>query len=348
MIKADAYGHGAVRVAQSLVGAGAKVLGVSLIEEAVELRQAGINIPLLVFGLNDSQGIGGLEQFQLTPVISDFEGLLALRNLKTKKPFEIHLKFNTGMNRLGFDLFEIEKVITELRQNSCLVVSGICTHLLNGEDVADPKGYTAHQMREFAKLKKYFPEPKVISHALNSAGLIGYSFHQKRLVEDGWSWPLGSRVGLALYGVHPEMNPRIPLEEVMSVKTKLGLIRKVKAGSAISYGATFKTQRDSLIGVIPQGYADGLRRSFSNQGEVLIAGTRVPIVGTVCMDLTIVDLTDLAKSGVTPHLNDEVVVIGAQGNEFIGLGEWARKLGTIPYEVMTSQGVRMFRTYLDH
>ncbi len=331
VVKADAYGHGAVPVSKALIKAGAEILGVAFLSEAIELRESGINSPIIVFF--DSDITEEVFRYNITPVISSLKIAKRLSSVAEKqgKQLTVHLNFDTGMGRMGIDFQKAEETIGEILSLKGLRIEGIMTHFSEA-DLSD-KSFATVQLQRFDKLRKWFAEKGLtpLCHVANSAAVLNLPEAYMDAV----------RPGILLYGVSPCGNSMG--KPVMTVKTEIIEIRRVRSGTPISYGRTYITRRESTIGVLPVGYADGLFRSISNRSEVLVRGKRVPVVGRVCMDLTMVDLTDLADAEV----GDEVVVIGSQGNECITADELAMNAGTISYEILTSLGSKNRRTYIE-
>ncbi len=347
MVKANGYGHGALVITRALEEFGAKQVGVNLLEEGIELRNGGIRLPILTFGSFERSQVEILRQFDLTPVVHCMDQLTALDALG-RQNMKIHLKFNTGMNRLGFDENEIPNVLKFLKSRSWLQVEGVATHLLQGEDALHSDGHTARQIRRFHQIQEALSAhlSPTYFHSLNSAALINYGSSQKDLDQTGWRGELGSRPGLSLYGIHPNLKTKIELLPVMQVKSRLVAIREVRRGEVVSYGGTWSPPSDALIGVVGIGYSDGFRRALSNRASMLFRGRRVPVVGTVCMGLTLIDLTSM-KSGSKMELFEEVVVIGQQGPECIRCEELADLADTIPYEILVGQSERLPRKILE-
>lgn len=336
MIKADAYGHGDVEVASALERHGPTTFGVVLVEEGVKLRRAGIQSPILIFGSFDADSSEATVNFNLTPVLSDWSHVRSFEHrLAEGDLFPVHLKFNTGMSRMGFEPTEAAMLAVYFAKQSRMRVAGICTHLQCGEDLGAPGGRTETQMAVFDELFAHFKTTHAVPHYLNSSGIIARP-----------PLKVGARPGIALYGVMPPTLDQIRahLLPVMNWKSTLSLVRNVRAGQTVSYGATWTAKRDSLIGVVPVGYGDGYARAFSNRGIMLYRGRRVPVVGIVCMDYTMIDLTDAAHGG-TPQIGDEVVLLGKQGSELLKVEELASLAGTIPYEILTRVSLRVPRLY---
>ncbi len=334
VVKANAYGHGAVAVSRALANEGAQMFGVATIEEGIELRRGGISFPILCFGGSLGAQVSDLLEYGLTPTIFNEESIRELNQQaqSLNQTLGVHLKVDTGMSRLGVLPSELAKMIELLTQSSALELKGVFTHLAQADETNEEP--TDAQIEKFQQVEQAVQSSSFsvpIYHLANSAALIDGKLEKTNMV----------RPGLALYGAYP--NPRfekkVQLKPVMSLKTQIVSIKSVPKGTAVSYGATFTTKRPSRIAVIPIGYADGYSRSLSNKGEVLVAGRRVPVIGRVCMDLTMIDLTDIPASSI----GDEVVLIGKQGNDSIRAEELAEKVGTIPYEIFCSLSSRVPR-----
>jgi len=357
VVKADAYGHGAIEVSKRLLKEGAAYLAVAFTSEAAVLRNAGISSPIIVlFGRDDIRDFFDL---QLIPVIYSIDTARALSreaNMR-KTAIKVHVKIDTGMGRLGLRDREI-KTVSEIPG---LAIEGVFSHFSEA-DLQD-RSFANHQLEKFRKTRTYLEKKlkrRLLSHMANSSAVLS--------CEDAYFDAV--RPGIVLYGysaIQPfsenqdyegqSKRQRTAKEEVldpgfrtlssalmpvMSVKTKILSLRNLPPGTPISYGRTFVTKRKSRIGVIPVGYADGYSRLFSNNAEVLVKGRRVPVVGRVCMDLTMIDVTGVkgVKEG------DEVVIIGVQGKEFITADELSGKINAIPYEILTSLGNRSRRIYV--
>jgi len=336
VVKAGAYGHGAPETARCLVQEGAAWLGVAFAPEAVELREAGIATPIIVFFDPDPDMVFA---HGLTPVVFDLKKAEALSREaeRRNRPLRIHVKVDTGMGRLGL-LGDAASGIRDIANLPALEIEGVMSHFADA-DLRDPS-FALSQISRFSKLKADLAAgglaPRVF-HIANSAAVLSRPEAHFDAV----------RPGLMLYGYSPLENDAtalhpVDLRPVMRVTTRLVSIRKVPADTSISYGRTWTTKRESVIGVLALGYADGFSRAFSNNGELLVRGKRAPIVGRVCMDLTMVDLTDIP--GVSE--SDEVVLIGRQGDEVISANDWAVRGGTIPYEILLSLGSRTKKTIM--
>lgn len=368
VIKANAYGHGDYPVAQALVEEGASVLAVCTVEEGLTLRAQGLKSRLMVMGpfTEDyfdaaqvrfpSSGIAALVANHLEPCISSLESLKQLAASGIR--MGIHLKFNTGMNRLGMSLDEGLKVKGLLAENPQLKVLSLMSHLIKGDDFYDlPNSFSQQQLQKFLALNfNYFQLPKEKLHVLNSDGLLSATLSQEKLQGEAegsqkassylklsaQSLPVGARVGIGLYGyTNVKHSLAQKLKPVMSLKTKIAQIHNIRAGDVVSYSGRFCADRPSTIAVLPIGYADGYPRILTNQSEVSIAGFRAKVVGTICMDYLMVDVSDLVgRCFLAPGV--EVELFG----ESIELTDLAAKAQTITYEMLTSISYRVPKRYL--
>lgn len=336
VVKASAYGHGAVPCARALERAGARWLGIALVEEGVALREAGLSARILVLnGLFPGQAEACLAH-DLTPVVYT---LAQLRELETvagerNERARAHLKIDTGMGRVGVPHAELGGFVAELKRFSHVEIEGLLTHLADA-DIAD-LAYSREQVACFRRAATMMEEagrPVRIRHFANSAATVRRLRGEAEMV----------RPGIMLYGVRPApgFDPEIPLRPVMRFVTETVFVKRVPAGTSISYGRTFVTKRESIIATLPVGYADGVPRLLSNRGEVLIRGRRLPIVGRVCMDLTMVDATGMADLDA----GEEAVLIGGQGDARIGAEEFATWAETIDYEILCGISDRVPRVY---
>ncbi len=360
MIKANAYGHGAVAVAKTMRAQGVQALGVALLEEAIELRENKIDGSILVFSTFAEASIRQIIQYQITPVLVNWAQLRAFarelqKDSSVQGAYPIHLKFNTGMNRLGFAVSEAREVREFIVGNPQLQLEGVATHLAQGDDAGVADGYSAMQMKMFSQVLASFQGLRFQAHGLNSSGLVSLAFaqnkvlgpQQKEFAKD-WVWPQGARPGLALYGLKPasQIHQVTELHPVLSWKSRVMQLQTVETGARVSYNGIWQAKQKSKIGVIPLGYADGFSRLLSNRHTVLCRGERVPIVGIVCMDYFMVDLTALEnKTGEVRH-GEEIVLLGRQGQAEISADELAEKMGTISYEVVTSITERVPRKHV--
>ena len=336
IVKANAYGHGAVECAQMLTRQGIRRFAVASLEEGIELRQAGISAPIVVLGALFEAQIADLVAHQLTPVVSDGRILPALAQAASShpSPYPIHLKIETGMGRLGFSPDELRPLLDSPLLQSALHVEGLMTHLADadGTDTA----FTERQLGAFHAILEQVRQRGLtvpLVHTANSAAIVRFPEAHFSLV----------RPGIMLYGYHtlPTSVPAPDLTPVLSLRSTIVQLRTIPRGGTVSYNGTFIATRPTRIAVLPIGYADGYSRRLSNRGSVLIQGRRAPIVGLVCMDMTMVDVTDIAPVQV----GETVTLIGQQGGASIWADEVADWIGTIPYEVLCGIGSRVPRLY---
>jgi len=357
MVKANAYGHGDVEIALKLQSLGVESLGVGLIEEGLLLRQMGVTCNLLVFGIFDSKAIEQIVKWKLTPVISLWQQIEALERsplLKDRERMPIHLKFDTGMHRLGFNVSDAQKLFDRLSKHPQLRVEGICTHLFKGDDAEDLHGQSFSQLAQFQEVEKVFARLDVISHSLNSAGTLNFHLLRtaQRALPHSISNSQGVRPGLLLYGLDPMNSSALSqsLKPVMSLRSHIVRYHRLRMGETVSYSATWKASRNSVVGVIPIGYADGYHRLLSNKAEVLVKGRRVPQIGNVCMDYIMVDVTGLmTEEEINNNIEVEVTLFGedSMGN-CLSANELAVKAQTIPWEILTSVGERVPRVFTEY
>lgn len=346
MIKSNGYGHSDLELARVCEKVGVSGVGVALLEEALGLRASGYRGTIFMYGPLPPAYVVHLLDHSVTPVIGQWPELEALAQLTRSRatPFSVHIKINTGMNRLGFAVEDVARLRDFLSQHNQLKLTGVCTHLACGDDAKDLRGVTHRQIQIFRVQLDYFAQWKPVIHIWNSPGWFSVqSASHVSDVEKSW----GVRPGLAIYGVQPLPNLNLPIKPVMSLVSKIVTLQRVKKGDSVSYGARWKADRDSLIGVVPIGYADGYSRAFSNKGVMLVDGKKVPIVGIVCMDYTMVDLTDVATPG-SQDLEKEVTILGSQGDQILSAEGLAQVINTIPYEIITSIGSRVPREFKDH
>ncbi|MFN3479957.1 MAG: alanine racemase [Thermodesulfovibrionales bacterium] len=337
VVKADAYGHGALEVSRRLLTEGVSYLAVAYLEEGVRLREGGINAPILA--LFERKEFSGLIDYNLIPVVHDMDMAerLSEEAIKRNVTIDVHVKIDTGMGRLGFKVDKAIDEIERIAKLGNLRVRGIMSHFSEA-DMAD-RDYAIMQIQEFIRIRNAINDKSngILCHIANSAAV----FSMKDSYLDA------VRPGLAIYGYSPFPDLRNDtivneLRPSMTVRTKILTMRRLSKGTPISYGRTFITRRDSLIAILPVGYADGFMRSLSNNADVLIKGKRATVVGRVCMDLTMVDVTGINDVSI----GDDVILMGRQGEEEITAWELAKRAGTIPYEITISLGSRSRRVYL--
>jgi len=343
VVKANAYGHGAQRVASALEQAGADVLACADIEEGVVLRQAGVRVPVLVFGALSVSDLDGLFEYSLTPTISTPGAAKAVHAAAVKRRSTIgyHLKIDTGMNRLGFRHDNLRWMLPEVLASDHLRLEGVFTHFASADE---PQSAVFNTQRE-----RFDEAYRVVSDFLNpaEAGLhpMKHASNSAALLRDSRVWYDAVRPGLLLYGiVPPPLASTIPLRPVMSLTSRVVAVKGIRPGEGVGYGCRFVAETPRTIAVIPAGYADGLDTRLCGRGHVLIRGRRVPIVGAVSMDMITVDVTDVGD--VQP--GDEVVLLGRQGEESwqqIDAREVAAAIGTIPWEIVCRLGTRIERHY---
>ncbi|MGE5816651.1 MAG: alanine racemase [Deltaproteobacteria bacterium] len=336
MVKANGYGHGASRIAEVLAAEGSDAFGVATVEEGIELRKAAVSAPILVIAGAYAEQLDLFMKNKLTPVVHDAESLARLDDSARKRGtiFKVHLKVDTGMGRIGFLSADLATWLPLLKHLRAVEIEGVFSHFSHADNVAGD--FTRNQLETFCDVVQQLRAggiAPVLVHLANSAATITLPAAHFNMV----------RPGLMLYGIHPSpaMATQISLQPVLSWKSRILQLKRVPAGASISYGRTFITRRESLIATVPVGYADGYSRLLSNVGAMLVKGKRAPVAGTVCMDLTMIDVTDIG--GV--QQGDEVVLLGRQGNAVISADEMAAWSNTISYEILTSIGTRVPRIY---
>jgi alanine racemase len=342
VVKGEAYGHGMIDVARTALEAGCEWLGVFHLGEVVQLRKAGIDAPVLVLGYVPKEDIQEAVELEARITVSSTETVEAVRQVG--KPAYLHLKLETGTNRLGLQGEALEKVLAEIKKNGTLVLEGAHTHYANIEDTTE-HGYAQGQLTRFTEMLQEirgqgFEVP--LPHTACTAAAILFPETYFELV----------RVGIGMYGLWPSKETYVSalqkgkdplkLEPAMTWKTIVAQVKEVPAGEYVGYGCTYRTTRKTIIAVLPVGYANGYDRLLGNGGHVLIKGTRAPIRGRVCMNLTMVDVTDIP--GVAPE--DEAVLLGRQGEEQITAEQMASWAQTINYEIVTRADPHAPRKFL--
>ena len=334
VVKANAYGHGAAQVARALEDAGADLLACADIEEGAALRAAGVRAEILVFGALSVSDLDGVFDGRLTPTISSpgAARALAAAAARHRQRLRYHLKIDTGMNRLGFRFDNLRRTLPEVLASEHLELDAVFTHFATADDPAST--LFDEQRRRFERVLADLPalgaRPRY-RHAANSAAVV----------RDPRVWFDRVRPGLLLYGiVPPPLTSTIALTPVMTLASRVTAVKGLRAGEVTGYGARFTAARPTTIAIVPAGYADGLDLRLAGRGVVLIRGRRAPIVGSVCMDMLMVDVTGM---DVSP--GDEVVFIGSQGGDTIDAREMAETIGTIPWEIVCRVGTRIDRVY---
>ena len=336
VVKANAYGHGLISCARRLAQEGADYLGVAFVEEGVELRHAGITTPILVFG-----GIFGAQiklylDYDLDITASSLSKLRQIESTarQLRKRARVHLKIDTGMERIGVHYYSAETLLEETLRCPHCDITGVFSHFACADD--ENLSFTKAQLERFLEVTGLFSRrglPCPLRHMATSAALLRLKESHLDMV----------RPGIALYGVYPETHLQqcLPLTPAMRLTSRVVYFKVVKKGAGVSYGQRWVAPEDSRVVTVPIGYGDGYFRHLSNRGAVLIRGCKYPIVGSVCMDQIMVNLGALGEA----YNGDEVVLIGAQGGEHITVNEIADLVGTIPYEVLTSTNQRVPRIF---
>ena len=349
VVKADAYGHGAVECARLLAGAGAKWFGVTSVEEGVQLRQGGIKGRIVALSGFWPGEEAALIENALTPAVWDAKHLQLLaaaarRVSKKSTPLPVHLKIDTGMTRLGVSLRDLEALLRSFHPRDPLFLEGVLTHLASAEilDAADCQAQIACFESVLSRVSALGLSPQYV-HMANSAALLSRPQTWKNMV----------RPGIALYGYslpfvcangNPPTAPKQPsLKPVLTWKSRILALRDVPARQPVSYDATYVTSAPARIAVVPVGYADGLSRQLSSRGRMLVRGQFAAIAGKVTMDLTMIDVTSIAGIDV----GDEVTIIGSSGERSITAWEHATLANTIPYEILCNISKRVPRKYVD-
>lgn len=333
-VKADAYGHGLIKVSRKLIGSGVDFLGVASIDEGIRLRQAHIKLPILVLGMILKEDIDPAFKYGLSVTVCEMESAryFSRRGRQNSKVLPVHIKVDTGMGRIGVMHYDARELVRQIAKLKNLKIEGLFTHFpfadMNQE-------FTLHQIELFnqlaAELKKTGPEIPFI-HAANSMGVIGFKDSHFNMV----------RPGLVIYGLYPRLDIGIRLKPALSLKTRVVFIKKLPKGSGVSYGHDYIAPRDTRIATLPIGYGDGYPRILSGRAPVLIGGKHFQVAGRICMDQTMVDVGDAPVK-----IGDEVVLIGSQKNAKITTEELAGLSQTIPYEIVCGLGSRIPRVYID-
>ncbi|HEX3704970.1 MAG TPA: alanine racemase [Vicinamibacterales bacterium] len=354
VVKANAYGHGSRQVARALEEVGADLLACADIEEGAALRAAGVEAEILVFGALSVSDLDGLFDCRLTPTISTPGAARAVQDAaaKYRQRLRYHLKIDTGMNRLGFRFDNLRRTLPELLAGPNLDLAAVYTHFATADDPESPL-FGEQRLR----FDRALSEIDVMQRARGNAGggasapragaaadRRSYHVHAANsaaLLRDARVWYDRVRPGLLLYGiVPPPLASTLPLVPALSLTSRVVAVKGVRDDETVGYGARFHAERPTALAIVPAGYADGLDLRLAGRGAVLIRGRRAPIVGSVCMDMLMADVT-----GVDVAPGDEVVIIGAQGSDRIDVREMAAQIGTIPYEILCRIGSRIERVY---
>lgn len=339
VIKADGYGHGAKYIAQTLLDNGADRFAVAVLDEALELRKAGITVPILVLGYTQPERAKAIIENDIEQAVYSYELAEALSKeaQKQNKKAKIHIKIDTGMGRIGFRVDESAiECIKRISQLPNLDIEGMFTHFAIADE--RDKTYTEEQFKKFMWVAGRLESEGIkikLKHCGNSATIIDLPQMHLDMV----------RAGIILYGLAPSQEvhlEKINLKQVMSLKARISHVKEIEAGESVSYGRKFIATNKTRIATIPIGYADGYTRMLSGKAEALVNGIRVPVVGRICMDQCMLDVT---KAGDV-KVGDEVVLFGYQKDSFISIDEIAEKLGTINYEIVCMIGKRVPRVYI--
>jgi|LSQX01.2.fsa_nt_gb alanine racemase len=340
VVKADAYGHGVIETVPTLLENGVSRLAVSMLDEAIQLRELGIKVPILVLNYTDPVRAEEIIKYNITQTVfsHDLPRALSKAAIKMGKEARIHIKIDTGMTRVGFKPgYEAVKDVVEIYRLPGIVIEGLFSHFSSADE--DEPGFTMMQYERFESIVNELNRIGIIipvKHIANSAAVMRYPNLDLQMV----------RPGIILYGLYPSdqlKKTAIDLKPAMELKANVILVKDVEANVPVSYGRTYVTKRKTTIATLPIGYADGYSRLLSNRGRVLINGEYAPIIGTVCMDQCMVDVTDIKHAVRT---GDEAVLIGSQGGNSITVDEIASLTNTINYEVVCLIGKRIPRVYI--
>jgi alanine racemase len=340
VVKADGYGHGAVPVARAALAGGADLLGVALVAEGAELRAAAVAAPILVLSQASPDELDELVAADLDATAYTTPGVEALAAAARRagrdrtRPVPVHLKVDTGMHRVGAQPDEVVDLARAITAAAGLHLASVFTHCAVADEPDDP--FTAEQVRRYRAVLDDLAAAGIdvpLRHAANTAAAVAHPDSRFDVV----------RCGIGIYGLDPseDLAGRVALRPAMSLHARVSLVKRVAAGEGISYGLRYRPERETTIATVPLGYADGVpRRLAATGGEVLLGGVRRPIAGTVTMDQLLVDCGDDPVA-----VGDDVVLFGEQGGEFLAVGEWARRLDTITYEVVCGISPRVPRRY---
>ncbi|MCL1847188.1 MAG: alanine racemase [Coriobacteriia bacterium] len=345
VVKADGYGHGAAECARTALATGASMLGVSSVDEGIELRRVGIAAPVVILAEPPQEAIPLILQYQLIPAVYNMDFALALGEtadaMGRVSPY--HLKVDTGMNRVGVHYSDAGDFLRTINFHRGLELQGVFTHFATADDV--DTFIFKQQMGRFEEALstiRYMGVDPGIIHAANTAAMIRYKQAHYHMV----------RVGIGMYGLHPSevTRPIMELRPAMSVRARISYLKSVPVGEGVSYSHTYRSPGSVLIATLPIGYGDGISRVLSNRMDVLVGGKRYPQVGNICMDMLMFEVNQRA-SALNPRpaieMGDEVVLVGRSGNEQITLDEMARIVGTINYELACRFGLRLDRVFVE-
>ena len=332
VVKADGYGHGAAEASRAAIAGGADMLAVASVAEGTALRRCGIGAPILVLGAVLAADVAEGAEYGLIQTVcsADMVRLCAKAAAETGKQAEVHMKIDTGMGRIGIrNAAERDAVLKALENAPGVKLTGVFTHLSDADDGEGGMAYTEGQFRKFLELTEGLPAG-VIRHCANSAAIHRRPDMALDMV----------RAGISLYG-YPPVESSLDLKPCMRWTAKVSYVKELPAGEYISYGRTYRTEKQTKVATVTCGYADGYHRCAGGQAEVLIHGKRVPILGRICMDQMMADVTGM--DDVKPE--DEVILMGESGGERITAEDLARWSGTISYEILLSVGSRVERIF---
>ncbi|PEA55414.1 alanine racemase [Bacillus pseudomycoides] len=336
-VKANGYGHGAIQVAKAAIEEGVSHIAVAFVDEGIELREAGITVPILVLGYTPEEAVEDAIEYDIMMTVYRIEDVRNIECIaeRMQKKACIQIKIDTGMSRIGLQEEEVVPFLQELQKMQHVEVEGIFTHYSTADEV--DKTYTLIQKDLFEKAVNTAKEMGIhfpLIHSSNSAGTMELNNEFQNMV----------RVGIGIYGMYPSKevdHKTVTLQPILTLKSKVAHVKQAKQGRGVSYGNTYVATGEEWVATIPIGYADGFSRQLSSKGYALINGVRVPIIGRVCMDQLMLDVT----KAMPVHVGDEVVFYGKQGNEEIAVEEVADMLGTINYEVTCMLDRRIPRVY---
>jgi len=332
VLKADGYGHGAFRLAKAAVENGIEYLAVAFLEEAIELRKCGIDCPILVLNYFEPKYVGHFLEHDLTATIYSEHQFEQLRHNLGGDKLKSHVILDTGMARLGHKEIQTAKLIDRMVSDSKIHLEGIYTHFSSADDI--DMSYTELQYRRFKDIVSYVKDKVEFIHIANSAGALNFDAEMFDFI----------RLGIASYGMNPRNEERQDfLEPVLSWETTISFVKKIQKGEPVSYGRTFIAPDKMKVATIPIGYADGYNRLLSNKGQVLVKGERCSILGRVCMDQFVVDVSHITDV----EEGERVVLLGKMGSEEISSEEIADLIGTINYEITCNISKRIPRRYLE-
>ncbi|MDE0518175.1 MAG: alanine racemase [Bdellovibrionales bacterium] len=354
IVKANSYGHGALEVTKVIKDAGVRKIGVISIDEALALKELASDMEIYIFAPFNKTQMEVIDLYHFIPVVGQWADLKAL-TLSKRKEVPFHLKFNTGMNRFGFPPSEHAPILEYIKKHPLLKLQGLASHLSEGELAGSKQNSSAlQQIHTFKKIHHFFkqslPNQRLHIHLLNSAGFFALWCHSQLK-----NFSLGFRPGICLYGIKPpvlfsskeaeQQYHSIHLKPVSCLKSFVVSSHTLPAGQPISYGGKWVTQKKSTLAVVSMGYADGLPYRLFNKGEILFRGERVPIVGHICMDFFMIDVTAVVVNQAKVQRGEEVVIFGTQKSRIISVEEQSDAVDSIPEEILTRLGERVHRIY---